>query len=856
MSEEEQIILPDDFRRVEYLEASGTQYINTNYIPSNTTGLYVKAVQDISGDGVALASMTNTSTHFFVARMPKDTSTSIGYGWGGWYVWEYATHGSVIHEAQTNFYNDRKAQISVEDKILYKTENLPTLSFTPTYSLWLFGANTAGKLSRPWKGKIYEAKITENNELKMHFIPCIDNYNIPCMYDLVSQQAFYNAGTGSFSYPFTLDDCTVLPYIQSSSQQHIDTGVKLTGDSKIELIYKPLAFGWVNFVFGHNTGNRPYFMMSYNYNGAYGTTRLIDYGSQGAYPGVIETELGHTYHVIIDKNKFYEDGRLLYTFTKETFTCARNSYLFGSTWGNSPHDAKIRMYMCKIWDNDILIRDFVPVLDPNKRPCMFDLVTQQPFYSVTGVDFLPPVTYDYAPLRKEYSLPNGFKKCVYLESDGTQLIDTEYIADNETGLLVKALTLSKGYQKCIGSTYTNEDGTTNRIVIPNINSTELNRLNVMAAWGTVTTANMYGATRERSAESYIATLNYLNSREAGFYIENEEGAEVSLSNSIESNNLPLWLFSHNYDNGINDNHSKWRGRIYRAQITQDGDIVRDYIPCLDSDNIPCMYDIINDVAYYNQGEGQFNYCKELDIPSNFIKLKYLESNGTQFIKTGYIPTNNTGLYIDAMDAHDRLENGAWNASTNVYLVPFGMRETSGNTIFAAPVIGTQASSNYGSSNSFYGWNKWVKFNVNVGRIPAFRYETYINFLNDRIVKANSLAADNSQSNITDNLSFNPSKDLYLFALHNYNDIPLKSSYQIYRAKITEGDQIVRDFVPVYDDIKQKPCMYDLINNVAYYNDGEGEFLYNNDFEGTYEGFGTFATIGNKLGSYTNENTEE
>ena len=51
-------------------------------------------------------------------------------------------------------------------------------------------------------------------------------------------------------------------------------------------------------------------------------------------------------------------------------------------------------------------------------------------------------------------------------------------------------------------------------------------------------------------------------------------------------------------------------------------------------------------------------------------------------------------------------------------------------------------------------------------------------------------------------------------------------------------------------------MYDLINNVAYYNDGEGEFLYNNDFEGTYEGFGTFATIGNKLGSYTNEDTEE
>lgn len=43
-------------------------------------------------------------------------------------------------------------------------------------------------------------------------------------------------------------------------------------------------------------------------------------------------------------------------------------------------------------------------------------------------------------------------------------------------------------------------------------------------------------------------------------------------------------------------------------------------------------------------------------------------------------------------------------------------------------------------------------------------------------------------------------------------------------------------------------MYDLINNVAYYNDGEGEFIYNRDFEGTYKGYTGLGCIGNKLGS--------
>ena len=31
-------------------------------------------------------------------------------------------------------------------------------------------------------------------------VPCLDTEGVPCMFDLVSQKPFYNAGTGSFTW--------------------------------------------------------------------------------------------------------------------------------------------------------------------------------------------------------------------------------------------------------------------------------------------------------------------------------------------------------------------------------------------------------------------------------------------------------------------------------------------------------------------------------------------------------------------------------------------------------------------------------------------------------------------------------
>ena len=48
--------------------------------------------------------------------------------------------------------------------------------------------------------KLYGMKITINNVLTKDFLPALDSNNVPCLYDKVSKQYFYNAGTGTFAY--------------------------------------------------------------------------------------------------------------------------------------------------------------------------------------------------------------------------------------------------------------------------------------------------------------------------------------------------------------------------------------------------------------------------------------------------------------------------------------------------------------------------------------------------------------------------------------------------------------------------------------------------------------------------------
>lgn len=57
--------------------------------------------------------------------------------------------------------------------------------------------------------------------------------------------------------------------------------------------------------------------------------------------------------------------------------------------------ATVNVYGFKIYENDVLVRDFVPALGANDRPAFYDNVSQTYFYSETGTDFV------YVPAETE-----------------------------------------------------------------------------------------------------------------------------------------------------------------------------------------------------------------------------------------------------------------------------------------------------------------------------------------------------------------------------------------------------------------------------------------------------------------------
>jgi hypothetical protein len=48
----------------------------------------------------------------------------------------------------------------------------------------------------------------------------------------------------------------------------------------------------------------------------------------------------------------------------------------GATMENYGH---VRIYRFKVWENDVLVRDFVPCVAPDGTPCMFDAVEKDAF---------------------------------------------------------------------------------------------------------------------------------------------------------------------------------------------------------------------------------------------------------------------------------------------------------------------------------------------------------------------------------------------------------------------------------------------------------------------------------------------
>lgn len=73
-------------------------------------------------------------------------------------------------------------------------------SWSTQRTCWLFRENQTGIYRPGWGIRLYYCKLYYNNELIRDLIPVLDENNVPCLYDKVTDSFFYNKGSGTFLY--------------------------------------------------------------------------------------------------------------------------------------------------------------------------------------------------------------------------------------------------------------------------------------------------------------------------------------------------------------------------------------------------------------------------------------------------------------------------------------------------------------------------------------------------------------------------------------------------------------------------------------------------------------------------------
>ena len=186
--------LPEGYQEVEYIQSSGTQYIDTGFKPNQDTrvSLEFKAAIAPSNDWI-LGSRKSTNVDSYGIMAGSSTSVTSWFG---------TASVSKTVTSLTNIFNlDKdKGQTTIKyaDGELVTISNAPS-DFESEYNLFLMNINLAGSpASAAIAGRLYSCQIYDDGTMIRDFIPCQDPTGVVGLYDLVGAQFYGNAGSGNF----------------------------------------------------------------------------------------------------------------------------------------------------------------------------------------------------------------------------------------------------------------------------------------------------------------------------------------------------------------------------------------------------------------------------------------------------------------------------------------------------------------------------------------------------------------------------------------------------------------------------------------------------------------------------------
>lgn len=180
---------------VEYLESTGTQYIDTGFAHTNKSGVEIKT---------QLTKRPSEKAFPFGGRYNNNSMSRAMFYYftnGGQWGFDYTGSGNRWNVSGVGMLDVCEvAYLQNKVTINDKSYTFSSRAFTSPYTIYLFACNTGGTVELESRGamKIWYCRLYEDNVLKHNFIPVVDLEGVPCLYDKITKEFFYNKGAGQF----------------------------------------------------------------------------------------------------------------------------------------------------------------------------------------------------------------------------------------------------------------------------------------------------------------------------------------------------------------------------------------------------------------------------------------------------------------------------------------------------------------------------------------------------------------------------------------------------------------------------------------------------------------------------------
>lgn len=609
---------------VEYIESTGTQYIDTGIASTSNITLETEIYGNYSN--VAWYGGREYINNKFVGL----------YNYNGRFDWLNNSGSGESITAQTAVATGEWHTISHGRTLIIDGNTITTFnatSFTTNRNITLFAGNAQGEIFSFASIKMKETKLYDGETLVRDFVPALDYNNVACLFDKVENKFYYNGSalnsipfkTGTAGTPVTTttstarklrkayigitDTYTPVEYLESTGTQYIKTGVKPNANIKcivdfqctnINNTSQIIIGGWYNstgMLFGIRYANSVNnFQFAFGTNAWAGNTISADTNR-------------HTLYMNDENGDGRLDNTVLASHTDViSLTSPSEFYLFACL-GAVFYPAYCKLYSCKIYDDNTLIRDFIPVIDQNNVACLLDKVENRAYYnSGTGTFSVGNTTGESFTVSHAYNIKKGyvgvsnesaicFEEETYTFLESLQSTGTQYI---DTGIKPNA---NKRFVSTQAQWYTNTQ--------PGCEYSN----NYRYRWGTNGTNQLYvgmGSSNLTSSSTYTHFAKYIFDIKSGAIKVYDDNGNTLISSTATASayanaNMPIF--------GLNRGGTLYYYTliIYNFKIYDGTTLVRDFVPARrNADGELGMYDKANSVFYTNAGTGTFIAGKELN----------------------------------------------------------------------------------------------------------------------------------------------------------------------------------------------------------------------------------------------------